>query len=195
MILETADDSSMKIAREQYDTVAGRAELLVSGEEMEQVLDRLADSIAAELADKDPLVLCVMNGAVVAVGRLLPRLRFPLRLDYVHASRYRGGTSGGSLEWIHRPVESVRGQHLLLVDDILDEGITLDTIAAACREDGAASVHSAVLVEKERKRSCDFSADFVGVRLPDRYLYGYGLDYKGYFRNAGGVYAVADEDV
>lgn len=184
----------MKITREQYDAVAGRAELLVPGEEMELVLDRLAESITAKLADKDPLILCVMNGAVIAVGRLLPRLKFPLRLEYVHATRYRSATSGGSLEWLHRPTASVRGQHLLLVDDILDEGVTLDAIAKACREDGAASVRSAVLVEKERVRACDFSADFVGVRLPDRYLYGYGLDYKGYFRNADGVYAIADED-
>jgi hypoxanthine phosphoribosyltransferase len=185
----------MKISREEYDDVARRAELLVSGADMEQALDRLAESITAELADKDPLVLCVMNGAVIAVGRLLPRLRFPLRLDYVHATRYRGATRGGSVEWMHRTGALVRAQHVLLVDDILDEGVTLDAIATACREDGAASVRSAVLVEKERACTRGFSADFVGVRLPDRYLYGYGLDYKGYFRNADGVYAVADGDV
>jgi hypoxanthine phosphoribosyltransferase len=185
----------MKMSQAQYDAVAGRAELLVSGAEMERVLDRLAKSITEVLADKDPLVLCVMNGALIGVGRLLPRLGFPLGLDYVHATRYRATTSGGSLQWLHRPRESVRGRHVLVVDDILDEGITLDSIVRACREDGAASVHTAVLVEKERERTCDFSADFVGIRLPDRYLYGYGLDYKGYFRNADGVFAVADEDV
>jgi hypoxanthine phosphoribosyltransferase len=116
-------------------------------------------------------------------------------MDYVHATRYRGGTSGGRLDWRHRPAESIRDQHVLVVDDILDEGITLDAIVRACREDRAASVHTAVLVEKKRKRAVDIDADFVGVRLPDPYLYGYGLDYKGYFRNADGVYAVADEDV
>ena len=185
--LEAMDDprsGSMKITREQYDAVASRAELLVSAKELERAMDRMAELITSELADKDPMVLCVMNGAVIAVGRLLPRLRFPLRLGYVHATRYRGATSGGGLEWIRRPEASIRGQHLLLVDDILDEGFTLDAIAAACRADAAASVHSAVLVEKDRARTCAFKADFVGVRLPDRYLYGYGLDYKGYFRNA-----------
>jgi hypoxanthine phosphoribosyltransferase len=185
----------VKISRERYEAVAGKAELLVSGAEMERALDRLAERVAAELADKDPVVLCVLNGAIVAVGRLLPRLKFPLRLDCVHATRYRGATSGGCLEWFQRPAAAVRGQHVLVVDDILDEGITLDAIAKACREDGAESVRSAVLVEKERAHACGFNADFVGVRLPDRYLYGYGLDYKGYFRNADGVYAVADEDV
>lgn len=185
----------MKMSREHYDAVAGRAELLVSGEAMERSLDRLAESITDLLADKDPLVLCVMTGAVIAVGRLLPRLEFPLGLDYVHATRYRGATRGGGLEWLHRPSGSVRGRHVLVVDDILDEGWTLDAVVKACREDEAVSVHSAVLVEKDRARACAIQADFVGVRLPDRYLYGYGLDYKGYFRNADGVYAVADEDV
>lgn len=180
---------------EQYAAVAGRAELLVSHAKMERILDRLAELITAVLARKDPLVLCVMNGAVIAVGLLLPRLRFPLGLDYVHATRYRETTSGGDLEWHYRPASSVRGRHVLIVDDILDEGITLDAIVRACREDGAVSVHTAVLVEKQRQRRCNFKVDFVGIRLPDRYLYGYGLDYKGYFRNVDAVYAVADQDV
>jgi hypoxanthine phosphoribosyltransferase len=188
-------DGTGRITREQYDAVAARAELLVSGEEMERVLDRLAEAITSVLADKDPLVLCVMKGGVIAVGRLLPRLGFPLELDYIHATRYRNRTSGGSIQWQYRPSASVRGRHLLVVDDILDEGITLRAVVDACRTDGAVSVHSAVLVEKERERACAIEADFVGVRLPNRYLYGYGLDYKGHFRNAYGVYAIADEDI
>lgn len=186
---------SMKISRQRYGAVAARAERLVSGEEMERILDRLAESISAVLADKDPLILCVMNGAIIAVGSLLPRLGFPLRVGYVHATRYRDAITGGALEWLHRPAETVRGEHVLVVDDILDEGITLDGIVNACMEDGAASVHCAVLVEKARERVCKLAPDFVGVRLPDRYLYGYGLDYRGYFRNADGVFAVADEDL
>jgi len=185
----------MRLSREQYDAVADRAELLVSGAEMERVLDRLAGSITAVLAERDPLVLCVMNGAVIAVGRLLPRLGFPLTLDYVHATRYRGTTSGGGLQWLHRPAVAVRGRQVLVVDDVLDAGITLDAVVRACREDGATQVYTAVLVEKVREHTGDVSADFVGMRLPDRYLFGYGLDYLGYFRNADGVYAVADEDV
>ena len=137
----------------------------------------------------------LMTGAVVAVGRLLPRLQFQLRLDYVHATRYRGATSGGELAWRYRPSDAVRGEHVLVVDDILDVGITLEQVARACREDGAASVHTAVLVDKQRPRSTDRSADFVAVQVPDRYLIGYGLDYKNYFRNVPGIYAVCDADI
>jgi len=185
----------MRLSRGRYAAVMGRAELLVSGAEMERILDRLAESITKVLAERDPVVLCVMNGAVIAVGRLLPRLGFPLTLDYVHATRYRETTSGGDLQWLHRPAASVRDRHVLVVDDILDAGITLDAVVRACREDGATDVHTAVLVEKTREHTDNFKADFVGVQLPDRYLFGYGLDYKGYFRNADGIYAVADEDV
>jgi len=185
----------VSIPQDEYDAIAARSHLIVSGDEMDATIDRLAREISADLAGTDPLVLCVMTGAVVAVGQLLPRLHFQLQLGYLHATRYREGTSGGTIAWLHRPNEAVRGRHVLLVDDILDEGLTLEAAANACREDGAASVCSAVLVEKDRPRRCNFVADYVGVKIPDRYVYGYGLDYLGYFRNAAGIYAVAEEDV
>ena len=185
----------MSIPPQEYETVARRAELLISAQDLERSLDRMAIAITAELAGRDPLVLCVMTGALIVAGRLLPRLHFQLRLDYLHATRYRGATSGGDLTWLYRPSEAIRGQHVLVVDDILDEGVTLDAAVLACRDDGAASVRSAVLVEKERPRARPCNPDFVGVKVPDRYVYGYGLDYKDYFRNAAGIYAVADEDV
>ena len=185
----------MMLSIEAYTGVARRAELLVSEAGMQAIFARLASEITATLAGKDPLVLCIMTGGVVAVGQLLPRLDFPLRLEYLHATRYREETRGGGIVWHHRPTERIGGEHILVVDDILDEGITLDTVVSACREDGALSVHSAVLVEKEKDRPVDVQADFVGVRLPNRYLYGCGLDYKGYYRNAPGIYAIADEDV
>jgi hypoxanthine phosphoribosyltransferase len=118
-----------------------------------------------------------------------------LRLSYVHATRYREGTRGGTLEWKYRPTEAIRGEHVLVVDDIFDAGVTLEAIVKACCADGAASVTSAVLVEKMRQRKCDYRPDVVGLTAPDRYLMGYGLDYKSYFRNADGIYAAAAQDV
>lgn len=183
----------MKLPPETYGAVAGRAELLVSPQIMNEALDRMAEAITARLAGKDPLILCVLSGGVIATGLLLPRLQFQLRLDYVHATRYRGTTRGGDLHWRYRPSDSIRGEQVLIVDDILDEGITLEAVVRACEEDGAAGVHTAVLVAKQRAHRRE--ADFVGVEVPDRYLFGYGLDYKGYFRNAAGIFAVADSDV
>lgn len=185
----------MPMTKEQYQAVAARAERLVGADEVEQALERLAVAITDAMADTNPVVLCVMTGAVIFAGRLLPKLDFPLEVDYVHASRYQGATSGGAIAWRHRPSDKVRGRNVLVLDDIYDEGITLDVIVKACNEDGAASVHSGVLVEKLRDRECVYRPDFVGIELPNRYLYGCGLDYKEYFRNADGIYAVADEDV
>lgn len=185
----------MKLSAEDYAGVAERAELLVSEQRMQAIYARLGAEVTASLAGKDPLVLCIMTGAVFAVGQLLPRLDFALRVDYLHATRYQEATRGGELHWQYRPAGRISGEHVLVVDDILDEGVTLEAVVGACREDGALSVHTAVLVEKERERLADVQADFVGIRLPDRYLYGCGLDYRGYFRNASGIYAVADQDV
>ncbi len=183
----------MKLDTKIYDGVAARAQCLVTPQAMAEAIDRMAGEIAARLAGTDPLVLCVATGGIVAAGQILPRLPFQLRLDYVHVTRYRGTTRGGALDWRYRPSDTIRGEQVLVIDDILDEGVTLDAIVRACREDGAAGVHTAVLVEKLRPHRCE--ADFVGVQVPDRYLYGSGLDYKGYFRNLPGVFAVADQDL
>jgi hypoxanthine phosphoribosyltransferase len=183
----------MKLDASQYAAVAERAECLVTAEAMDAALDRMAEQLTERLAGKDPLVLCVMTGAVVVAGLLLPRLNFQLRVDYLHASRYQGATRGGEIVWHYRPSAAIRGEHVLVLDDILDEGVTLHHVMRACRDDGAASVYSAVLVEKIRSHQCE--VDVVGIQVPDRYIYGYGLDYKNYFRNIRGIYAVADQDV
>lgn len=178
-----------------YAAVAARAVPLVCAADLELALDRMAADLTSLVGDRDPLVLCVMTGGVVVTGRLLPRLPFALRLDYVHATRYRGGTSGGALQWLHRPTEAIRGEHVLVIDDIFDEGLTMAAIVAACAADGAASVTSAVLVEKLRAHRCDYRPDVVGLTVPDRYVIGAGLDYRGYFRNAAGILAIAEQDV
>jgi hypoxanthine phosphoribosyltransferase len=124
---------------------------------------------------------------------LLPLLRFPLTFDYLHATRYDGSTRGGEIKWKVAPRQPVSGRVVLVLDDILDEGTTLRHVVEACRVDGALSVHTAVLVAKDRPH--EIAADIVGLEAPNRYLYGCGLDYKGYFRNVPAIYAVADEDV
>ncbi len=150
----------------------------------------MAIKIKQQLGEQNPLVLCVMTGDLVPAGMLLPRLDFALNLDYIHATRYGHKTEGGELEWIVKPSKPLKDRIVLLVDDILDEGLTLEAIIHDCKSAGAKAVYSAVLVEKIRSRSIDIKADFVGVEVEDRYLFGFGMDYKGYLRNAAGIYAV-----
>lgn len=184
-----------RLTAADYQAVAARAVPLVCAADLELALDRMAADLTSLVGDRDPLVLCVMTGGVVVTGRLLPRLNFALRLDYVHATRYQGGTSGGVLQWLHRPSEAIRGEHVVVIDDIFDEGLTMAAIVAACEADGAAGVTSAVLVEKLREHRCDYRPDVVGLTVPDRYVIGAGLDYRGYFRNVAGILAIAEQDV
>jgi len=138
-------------------------------------------------------VLVVMNGGLIPAGLLLPRLAFPLKVDYLHATRYRERTFGTDLKWIKEAEEPLAGRHLLVIDDILDEGHTLAAILEHCRAAGAAEVLSAVLLKKEHGRSIGLEADFTGLQVPDRYLFGYGMDYGGYWRNAPGIFALKEE--
>lgn len=172
-------------------SVARDADLLYSSDQVEQAFDRMARAIALTIEGKNPLVLAVMIGGLIPTGKLLPRLQFPLELDYIHVTRYRRSTAGGELHWRVRPWSSIRERVVLLVDDILDEGITLGAAVDVCKQEGAQAVYSAVLVEKQHHRRTALQhADFAGLTVEDRYVFGCGMDYKGYLRNAAGIYAV-----
>lgn len=174
------------------EQVQSEADCLFNQQQVEQAIDAMAQSICDKLADKNPIVLTIMNGGLIFAGQLLTRLSFPLQVDYCHATRYRGKTSGGELHWKALPQVPMLDRVVLVVDDILDEGHTLQAILNAIRAQGATEVYTAVLVDKEhdRKASPDLKADFVGLKVPDRYVFGYGMDYKEYLRNAPGIYAV-----
>jgi hypoxanthine phosphoribosyltransferase len=174
---------------EEIKHVQATADLLHSEQEIETAIDKMAQQINVALADRNPLLLCVMNGGVVTFGKLLTRLSIPLTIDAINASRYQNLTSGGSIEWLVKPVTSLKGRTVLLVDDILDEGITLQAIYQYCREQGATAVYSAVLVDKILDHQKPITADFIGLKVENRYVFGYGMDYKGYLRNAPGIYA------
>jgi hypoxanthine phosphoribosyltransferase len=155
-------------------------------------LQRLADEISAKLGSRTPLVLTVMGGAVVFSGQLLPLLGFPLEVDYVHVTRYGDTTRGGTIEWKVRPRVPVGGRTVLVLDDILDEGITLAAIRDGLLTDGAQEVHCAVFADKHIGRDKPIAADFVGITLPDRYVFGFGMDVQGAWRNLPDIYALND---
>ena len=181
------------ISAKQAWQVLQQADCLHAAETVEAALDSMAAGITRLLADKVPILVCIMTGGVVPFGKLLPRLQFPFQIDYVHVTRYGHRLHGETLEWISGPHKHPKGRVVLLVDDILDEGATLAAIEERYRRDGAAAIHKAVLVVKERARTHDVKVDFAGLRVPDRYIFGYGMDYKGYLRNAPGIFAESEE--
>jgi len=179
------------VTPEQAWEVMQQAECLHDELRVERALDSMASAITRQLAHSHPIVVCLMNGGVVPFGRLLTRLHFPLQVDYIHATRYGQKLKGGELDWIAGPFVDPAGRSVLLVDDILDEGTTLKAIEQRYQADGAAEIFKAVLVRKDRPRRVRIDVDFVGLEVPDRYVFGYGMDYKGWLRNAPGIYAVS----
>jgi len=158
-------------------------------------LDRMAGAIGRALGDSCPIVLAVMTGGAVPAVRLMRRFDFLHEFDYVHATRYGGATRGGEIEWLARPRLSLRGRSVLIVDDILDEGHTLKAIQGLCRDAGVSALHTAVLTRKLHERCVPgVSADFVGLEVPDRYIFGVGMDYHEYLRQLDGIYALAEHD-
>ncbi|MDD5248292.1 MAG: hypoxanthine-guanine phosphoribosyltransferase [Rhodocyclaceae bacterium] len=178
------------MAPEEARHLLAAADLIVPAEQIEAALQRLAAEIGARLQASNPLVLTVMGGAVVFAGQLLPRLAFPLECDYLHATRYGDVTTGGELAWVVEPRTPVQGRIVLVLDDILDEGLTLAAVKRRLLEQGATACYIAVLSEKELGHDKPVVADFVGVRLPNRFVFGCGMDVKGAWRNLPAIYAV-----
>ena len=166
------------------------AELLCTAEQVEQSIVAMAAQITARYYDRYPVLLPVMNGALFFAGQLISRLRFPLTIDYVHASRYGEATAGGSLTWRVEPSDSIKDRDVLVLDDILDAGETLAAIREKVMIRGARSCAIAVLTDKQHGRSKPVTADFIGLDIPDRFVFGCGLDVGGFWRNLPAIYAV-----
>jgi len=173
----------------EIEQVQKNAQLLHTETEVEAAIDAMAEKINATLGKLNPVVLCVMNGGIVTTGKLITKLNFPLTLDAINASRYGDQISGSEINWLQKPASSLKDRTILIIDDILDQGLTLQAIYQYCQEQGASHIYSAVLVDKQLTKSKPVQADFIGLSVADHYLYGYGMDYKGYLRNAPGIYA------
>jgi hypoxanthine phosphoribosyltransferase len=178
------------LSKESAWQVLRDAELIHDEDTVHRAVRRLAIDITAKLGDTLPLVMPVMGGAVVFTGQLLPLLRFPLEFDYLHVTRYDGQTRGGAIQWKTKPHVDVRGRAVLVLDDILDEGNTLAAVRDHMLAEGAASFHSAVFADKDIGREKPIRPDFVGLSVPDRYVFGFGMDAHEAWRNLPAIYAL-----
>ncbi|MFH1333855.1 MAG: hypoxanthine-guanine phosphoribosyltransferase [Pseudomonadota bacterium] len=168
------------------------AKCLFAAEKIEAAIDKVAKEMTEKLADENPVLLCVMNGAVIFMGQLVTKLLFPLQIDYIHATRYRGEMLGKDLHWLATPSIPIEGRTVVIIEDILDTGLTLSAIIDYCQQAGAKRVLSAVLIDKDHPRDKGGvdKADFTGLHVEDKFIIGYGLDYQEYLRNLPGIYAV-----
>jgi hypoxanthine phosphoribosyltransferase len=177
---------------DHIQTLADSAECIYDFNQISHALDRMAKAITAKLQYTKPLILCVMTGALIPTGHLLTRLNFPLEIDYLHVTRYRGAVRGGDLHWLVEPRQNLKDRTILIIDDIMDGGLTLAAIVDYCKQNKAKDVYTAVMVSKKRTREkgVEFEPDFIGLATEDKFLFGFGLDYEEYLRNLPGIYAV-----
>ena len=174
------------------------SELIYDRASIDASIRAIATLIDADYADVEPedrpVYLTVMHGGLLFAAQLALELRTDLEFDYLHATRYRGATTGSDLAWLHRPATPLRGRRVLIADDILDEGHTLKAIRHWCEDEGASDIRIAVLATKSHDRRVDgIDADYVALEVPDRYVYGFGMDYHEQGRNLPGLYALEEE--
>lgn len=177
---------SLQDAQQAFDS----ADLIFDEQQINAALDQLAESIRIDYTDKNPIFVCVMNGGLFFTAELCKRLDFPHQQDYLHATRYNGELRGEQVLWKAAPQADLTGRHVLVLDDILDEGYTLLAIKEALYRQEPASIKIAVLSDKQHnRRAPGIAADYTGLHLPDQYVFGCGMDYKGYYRNLNAIYA------
>ena len=169
------------------------ADLLFSADQVKAAVEKMAREITSAMQDEFPIVLSVMGGAAVFTGQLLPQLTFPLEFGAIEVTRYNNDIQGRDIAWRLAPRDNVRGRTVLVVDDILDEGITLAAIRNKLTDMGARKFYSAVFADKDLQRDKPVQADFVGVKVPNRYVFGYGMDAYGLWRNLPAIYALKDK--
>lgn len=183
----------MAITFEEAQDIIVKSEELTSAAEVQAAYDAMGKAITYDLELSDPIVFVVMNGALIPAGQLLTRLNFPFQIGYLHATRYAGETRGSELKWLVEPSVDVKDRVVLIVEDIFDEGTTLQAIVAELERRGAQKVYSAALVNKVHNRKPkNFKVDYIGLDIPDRYIFGCGMDYNEYWRNLPGIWALKE---
>ena len=175
-VIKTRDQSSQLISRRKID----------------EAVDRVAAELRAAIDEEVPLFLCVMKGGLMFTAELMKRVQLPLQLDYVHVSRYHDTVQGGSICWHKEPATDLKGRLVVLIDDIFDEGYTMQELVRYCEASGASKVLSVVLLKKNLQEThVDIEPDLAALEVSDHYLFGWGMDYKGFWRNLYDVYAVS----
>jgi hypoxanthine phosphoribosyltransferase len=176
-----------RVVLEQSSVVASR-------ETVAAAVERLAREVNAFYGDQEIILVAVMTGAIIPAAWLAPRLQMPIRMDFIHATRYAGQTQGGELDFRVPPRLNLQGQDVLIVDDIYDVGLTLELIERFCLARGARSVNSAVLVRKKHGRETAGELPrFIGLDVPDKYVFGCGMDVLEHWRHLDEIRAVETE--
>ena len=176
----------------KIESIVNDSEVLYTSDEIKVVISNIADTINEYFKDiKDSVtILPVMKVAIPFAGYLIPQLSFNTNIEYIHVTRYHQNIGKKNCRWIYKPNKSaVKDKVILVIDDILDEGITLLNIKDELKSMGARSIMTAVLFNKKINKKKSTGANFVGLEVPNKYVYGFGLDFKGCGRNLPYLYS------
>lgn len=183
-----------RLENHELEDVLQRSECLITEARIAAAYDKLAATLNIHYANLNPIIVVVLNGGLIPAGHLLTRLSFAHRMDYIHATRYQNNQGTNELTWKAEVDLDLQDEHVLLVDDIFDEGITLKCVVEALTKQQPKSLKTCCLLDKIHDRKVEsFMVDFVGTAVEDRYIYGCGMDYHGYLRHLPGIYALKED--
>lgn len=165
------------------EDILQNSSLVFSEQEVDSAIQQIADKIQCHVGSSAIVLMCVMTGGLYFCAKLMAKLTMPIELDYVQANRYQHDLRGGSLIWTKSPSINLKNKIVVIIDDILDEGITLNGVKASCQQLGASQVLTAVLAEKNNHLNKAISADFIGLSVPNKFVFGCGMDAYGWWRN------------
>jgi len=161
--------------------------------DIQAAVHRVAEEINRDIADKNPLFICVLNGAFMFAGDLMKTINFPCEITFIKLSSYDGLYTTGAVKEIIGLNESVVGRNVVVVEDIVDTGITMERILSSLRAKGANEIKVATFLQKPDALQRDITVDYVAMKIPNDFIVGYGLDYDGYGRNLKDIYTVIQE--
>jgi hypoxanthine phosphoribosyltransferase len=164
--------------------------LSIKEEEIQAAVRRVGEAINRDLAETNPLFICVLNGAFMFAGDLMKVVNFPCEITFVKLSSYEGIYTSGNVKEIFGLNESIVGRNVVVVEDIVDTGITMEKIIESLNAKGAKSIKVATFLQKPEALQRDITVDYVAMKIPNQFIVGYGLDYDGYGRNLKEIYTV-----
>lgn len=159
-------------------------EVLITEEEIQQKIKELGAQLSKDYEGRDPLVICVLKGAFIFMADLSKRLTIPLEMDFMAVSSYGASTKSSGVVKIIKDLDTpVEGRNVLIVEDIIDSGLTLSYLIDVLERRNALSISVVTLFDKPARRTVDLEADYTGFTIPDSFIVGYGLDYNEKYRN------------
>ena len=169
-------------------------DILVSEADIKEIVALLGKRITDDYEGKEIIVICILKGAVMFCADLLREIKVPVKLDFMAVSSYGASTeSSGAVQILKDLDSSVEGKHLLIIEDIVDTGLTLKYLIGILNARGPTSIKTCAFLDKPKRRKVDVNIDYIGIEIPDAFVVGYGLDYAGSYRHLPYVAVLSPE--